>query len=144
MLYLDTSILVAAVSREASTPRVLAWLGKLSDGLSDADLVATDWSLTEVASALSWKLRMGTITLAEQTAARAGFSTLVSDQLQILQVERADFSAASRMVERRDMAMRAPDALHLAVAGRNGAAFATLDRLQEAAARAAGLSVVDV
>ncbi len=140
MLYLDTSVLVAAVSREEATPRLLAWLATVSD----RNLAIGDWSLTEVASALSGKLRIGTLDETECMAARAGFSLLKSDQLQLLAVERGDYVAATRMVERQGMVLRAPDALHLAVAARNGAEFATLDRHQNAAARAVGLSVAEI
>jgi len=135
MRYLDTSVVVAAVTNERSTKAAQRALNTAED------LAISDWTITEVASALSIKQRTATLSAADRVTAAATFEVLVATALVVLPVARADFSAAVTLLADPATGLRAGDALHLAVARSVGSTIYTLDKPFAAAARKLGAAV---
>lgn len=135
MNYLDTSVLVAALTPENITDRVQRWLAEQPA----ESLCLSDWVLTEFASALSIKIRTGQFEPRHRALAKAELTRLVHESLECLAATRATFTAAAHLCDRDDLALRAGDALHLAICVEHGHTMITLDKTLARAAEHVGV-----
>ncbi|WP_255210733.1 type II toxin-antitoxin system VapC family toxin [Methylogaea oryzae] len=77
----------------------------------------------------------------ERAEGLAAFHRFVAGALTLIEVEPTDFRTAAVLLDTPHLALRAGDALHLAVARRWRAALATLDVRQSQAAEHYGLEL---
>lgn len=139
MLYLDTSLLVSALTRsEADSSAAQEWL---SNQIAE-ELHISNWVITEFSSALSNKMRLGDLDLNLRDEALQTFRRLVHESLHLLIVTPGHFRVAARFADEHRLGLRASDALHLAVAQDNGMRIYTLDRRMATAATAIGISAI--
>ena len=137
-LYLDTSLVVAALTREPKTLDTQAWLGNQPP----AELAISDWVVTEFSAALSIKLRTKQLDANDRAVALAKFAALCSESVDILPISGLQFRAAARFADQHALGLRAGDALHLAICADHGATICTLDRRLSEAGPVLGVRAV--
>jgi hypothetical protein len=136
MLYIDTSVLVAALTNESRTAEMQEWLASQRT----EDLVISDWVVTEFSAALSVKVRTGQLSAEHRADALAVFRTMAEESLGVVAVSRLDFDAAARFADQHASGLRAGDALHMAIAANHGYRLVSLDRGLVQAALMLGVS----
>lgn len=135
--YVDTSVLVAAFTLDALTQRARLWLE------GGPSLIVSNWGAAEFSAAILRKQRLGELDGDGVVLAESLMNSLVDNAASYRPVLAEDISAARQAV-RRYPPLRAPDALHLVMAGRLGMPLATLDRGLREAALASGTPVADL
>ncbi len=104
ILYIDTSVLVAALTHEAETKRMQRWLGD-----QDPELLAiSDWVTAEFSSALSIKLRSGQIETQHRADALAMFTTMSAETFTVLPISAAQFRTAARFADQHTRSISGP------------------------------------
>jgi predicted nucleic acid-binding protein len=101
--------------------------------------IVSDFGAAEFASAIARRFRMRIVTEKEAVSAFADFDHWRARVATHVVVESADVVAAETIIRRLDLPLRAPDALHIAIAQRLGAELATFDEKMKSGAQALGL-----
>ena len=137
MLYVDTLVIIAALTPETVTERVQTWLAEQPAG----ELAISGWVVTEVSSALAIKVRTGALQVKHRAEILAALHRFQTDHFQISAVTPNHFEVAARFADQHELALRAGDALHLAIASSAGYHLATLDSVMAQAALKLGVPV---
>ena len=122
-LYLDTSLVVAALVHEAGTATALTFLQEHAR----QPWLISPWVATELASALALQMRRSAITLQESQEAWQRFLVLREQRLQSLPLVAEDFEVAAQLCLAQGPPLRAGDALHLSVCQRLNLQLASFD-----------------
>jgi len=133
--YLDASVLLPALIDEPTSAEVHRYLDEQSE------LLVSEFAAAEVASGLSRLVRMGQLERADADARLDDFETWRAGVAAAIEFQPSDARLAYQYVRRFELGLRAPDALHLAMARRLGATMATLDRRMASAAAEFGVAV---
>ncbi|HET8996840.1 MAG TPA: type II toxin-antitoxin system VapC family toxin [Acetobacteraceae bacterium] len=131
-VYLDASFIVPLfANQEPLSRRAAVFLG---DCLPE--LVISDFSGAEFASAIARLTRMNALTTDQAEAIFADFDIWTRRATTNIETIGADIRAAAAYLRQLRLNLRAPDALNIAVAQRVGATLATFDdRMAENAVR---------
>jgi len=140
MHYLDTSVIIALLTREVHSERAEAWLAPQDP----ANLCISDWVVTEVSSALSIKLRSGILTPALRATILARWHRSIAENFASVPIFSRHFETAATFADRHETGLRAGDALHLAIASEAGCAVATFDHIMAAAAPLVGVPLAEL
>ena len=138
MDYYDTSFLVPLFIREATTPRIEAFMTQIGTRALAISQVAR----IEFSSVLGRDVRMGFLQAADARDLAATFDSFVQNSFEILLPAVEDYDLARDYLARHETGLRAADALHLAVARNRGAeAIYSLDKTLLKAGKRLGLPV---
>jgi len=93
MRYYDTSVLVAALTRERFTA---AAQRSLADPVADRFMISA-WTSTEVSAALSSKVRSGELSVAQRATVWDAYTALRRTTLTTVPVSSGHFTSAARL-----------------------------------------------
>jgi predicted nucleic acid-binding protein len=133
--YLDASVMLPILVKEPASAVVDAFMATLQQ-----EPWVSDFGAAEVASALSRLVRTGRLQAADGTVCLSDFDVWRAATTRPAEIHAADVRLADVYVRRFDLGLRAPDALHLAIARRLDTTLITLDRRLATAAREMGIA----
>ena len=135
-VYLDVNVLVPLFVIDPLNTRTDKAMRALRD-----DLMVSSLSAAEFSAVIARRVRMRDLSSAEARAAFANFDSWCAVYTRTIEMDGNDIAAATGLMRRLDLALRTPDALHIAMAQRAGCALLTFDRAMAKIARALGVAV---
>lgn len=103
------------------------------DGLPSGGVAISPWTMTEFHSAIALKQRTGALDANGCVAATVEWGVFVAT-VRPIRIDERHFEQAGLFCRYHDLAIRAGDALHLAIASRAGCTLVTLDERMAKAA----------
>ncbi len=136
--YFDTSFVVPTLIPEATSEAISIFV----EGLAGETPTISHWVRLEFAALLARDVRMGVISASAAVRFDSNFEAMVAQSYTVLLPDQADFNLAKALLGIHPTSLRAPDALHLAIAkNRRAVAFYSLDKRLLETARSFGLPV---
>jgi predicted nucleic acid-binding protein len=133
-VYFDASVLLPTLIKDQASAAVDAYV--LAGG---QEFLVSDFAAAEVTSGLSRLVRMRLLEAAAAVARLDDFDAWRATATSPVDVHAVDVRLGYIYVRRFDLMLRAPDALHLAIARRLDATLVTLDRRLATAAKELGI-----
>ena len=135
-LYLDASAMLPILVKEPTSAAVDAFMSTIQQ-----ELWVSDFAAAEVASALSRLVRSGRLQASDGAVCLSDFDVWRAAMTKPAEMHAVDVRVAGSYVRQFDLALRVPDALHLAITRRLDLVLVTLDRRLVAAAKELGIAV---
>jgi hypothetical protein len=135
-LYLDANVIVGVILADALEDRADSALRAAS-----MPVIVSDFALAETCAVISRRYRTRTLSRRGAEEAMADLDRWMATGPIVLETTAADIAAATVFVRRLDLALRAPDAIHLAITRRLAATLLTFDAALAAAAGALDVRV---
>ena len=136
-VYVDASVLVSLFTPDALSARVDELMRR-----TQAAIVISDFAAAEFASAISRCVRTRELAKNHARSVFGSFDEWSARETQRVEVTSADIAVTATYLRRLDLVLRAPDAIHIAIAQRIGARLMTLDKGMIKAARSLGAGLV--
>ena len=135
-VYFDASLIVSLFVKDAQTDRAESYLNRHQPTAALSDFVAL-----EVASAVNLRVRTKQLTAPQAESVLAAFDIWRSRSADMLSLIAGDISTADNFMRRLNLPLRAPDALHIAIAQRHSLPLATFDAQMAASAQILGVTL---
>ena len=104
-------------------------------------LIISDWAVLEVSSVIVRQIRTKQLTQFEADTALTKVDLWFNKLVLTTSTTPADIATANTLVRRRNLVLRGPDAVHIAIAQRVNANLLTFDKGMQTAAREIGLAL---
>lgn len=138
-VYLDASILVSLFIIDSQTARADRFLRG-----GPGAIVVSDFASAEFAAVVARKNRTGELDIEEREAVLADFDMWARQTVRMAETTANDIAAAISFLRRRDVTLRAPDAINIALSQRLGTALATFDQRMARDAEIVGVATISV
>ena len=136
-VYLDANVLVPLFAIDPLTGRAEKALRALHD-----DLIVSDFSGAEFSSVIARRVRTRDLRAGEARTAFSNFDTWCARHAKHVSIENTDVMGATGLMRRLDLALRTPDAIHIALVQRIGCSLLSFDRILVNAAKALAIRVL--
>jgi hypothetical protein len=134
--YLDASALVSIFISDRFSSRIDSFLRNTAP-----TVIVSDFGAAEVVSALGIRVRIADLSKAQARSIFQRFDDWKRAVAIAVEIDPQDVAIADALLRRLEFVLRTPDALHIAIARRVGAALLTFDDRQAECARTVGVTV---